>query len=258
MKVPLHIVQARREQLAQLLREHRYLPLSELCARLGVSEATARRDLAALATERKITRTYGGALGDFNERFPSFHERRAIESASKEKLARAALRLFKPGGTYYLDSGTTVFALADAFREQPVTPVRLVTCNLPVGELLSELPGVEVFQIAGQLLKRQAVLSGETARKSLGLWKFDIAFLSAEGMNAEGMWNSEASIVEQQKAAARRAECSAFLLTRSKLGAEAPCFLLPWTSVDLLISDATAKELKAAGVTPRSYLQARS
>lgn len=258
MRVPLHIVEARHEQLAQLLRAHRYLPLNEICKQLGVSEATARRDLRALERKQQITRTYGGALGDFNERFPSFHERRAIESASKEILARAALRLFKPGGTYYLDSGTTVFALAEAFKEQPVTPVQLVTCNLPVGELLSELPGVEVFQIAGQLLKRQAVLSGETARKSLGLWKFDIAFLSAEGMNAKGMWNSEASIVDQQKAADRSSDCSAFLLTRSKIGVEAPCFLLPWSSVDLLISDASSKELRSSGITPRDFLQARS
>jgi predicted ArsR family transcriptional regulator len=41
----------------QLLEQHRYLPVKELCRRLGVSEATARRDLAALVHEKKITRT---------------------------------------------------------------------------------------------------------------------------------------------------------------------------------------------------------
>ena len=48
MKVPLHIVKARRARLAQMLKEHQYLPVGEVCARLGISEATARRDLEEL------------------------------------------------------------------------------------------------------------------------------------------------------------------------------------------------------------------
>jgi len=53
MRVPLHVVEARREKLAALIDRHRYLPVHELCRRLGVSEATARRDLASLASRNK-------------------------------------------------------------------------------------------------------------------------------------------------------------------------------------------------------------
>ena len=56
MKVPLHVVQARRERLGQLLEQHRYLPVKELCRRLGVSEATARRDLAAAIDDLRAAR----------------------------------------------------------------------------------------------------------------------------------------------------------------------------------------------------------
>ena len=66
MKVAYEVVKARRDQLAQLLAEHQYLPLAEVCARLGISEATARRDLTALERDHAITRTYGGAVGDYN------------------------------------------------------------------------------------------------------------------------------------------------------------------------------------------------
>ena len=150
MKVPLHVVQARREKLAQLLEQHRYLPVQELCRRLGVSEATARRDLAALVQAKKITRTYGGALHEFNDRFPSFRERRSQAARAKGRIARSALALFEPNRTYFFDSGTTIFALAEAFREHPVTPATVVTSNLPVGETLASIPGVQVFQLAGQ------------------------------------------------------------------------------------------------------------
>ena len=143
----MHVVLARRERLAQLLEQHRYLPVKELCRRLGVSEATARRDLAALVGEKKITRTYGGALREFNDRFPSFRERQARGSKAKGKIARLALPFFEPNRTYFFDSGTTICAVAEAFRDHPVTPVTVVTSNLPVGEMLASIPGVQVFQL---------------------------------------------------------------------------------------------------------------
>ena len=208
MKVPLHIVQARRERLAQIIEQHRYLPVKELCSRLNVSEATVRRDLATLAREKKITRTYGGALHEFNDRFPSFRERQSRGSRGKAKAVKPALALFEPGRTYFFDSGTTIFALAEAFRDHPVTPVTIVTSNLPVGEMLASIPGVQVFQLAGQLLHLQSTLLGETARKSLEFWNFDVAFLSVEGMDAQGLWNSQAAIVEQQKVVLQRAKRS--------------------------------------------------
>lgn len=248
MKVPLHIVRARRERLAQLLGQHRYLPVKELCRKLEVSEATARRDLAALVRDGKITRTYGGALSEFNDRFPSFRERQGQAARSKARIGAAGRALIEPNRTYFFDSGTTIFALAEAFRDQPVTPVTIVTCNLPVGEMLAAIPDVQVFQLAGQLLHLQSTLVGETAQKSLSFWNFDVAFMSAEGMDAKGIWNSQAAIVEQQKAVLQRAGRSVFCIDGKKLNHQAPHFLLPWDRVDLLLTDLSAEKLERAGI----------
>jgi DeoR/GlpR family transcriptional regulator of sugar metabolism len=258
VKVPLHVVHARREKLALLLQQHRYLPIQELCCRLGVSEATARRDLAALAREKKITRTYGGALREFNDRFPSFRERQGEGTRAKKKIAQAALALCEPGLTYFFDSGTTVFAIAEAFRDHPVTPATIVTSNLPVGETLASITDVQVFQVAGQLLHLQSTLLGETAQRSLEFWSFDVAFLSAEGMNAEGLWNSQAAIVEQQKVVLRRSARSVFCLDGSKVNRQPPFLLVPWPAVDLLLTEVPFDRLRKAGlpVSERQYFDA--
>ena len=248
MKVPLHVVQARRERLAQIIEHHRYLPVKELCRRLAVSEATLRRDLAALVQEKKITRTYGGALHEFNDRFPSFRQRRGQAARAKGKIAKAALAFIEPNRTYFFDSGTTIFAVAEAFRDQPVTPVTIVTSNLPVGEMLASIPGVQVFQLAGQLLHLQSTLLGETARKSLEFWTFDVAFLSTEGMDARGLWNSQAAIVEQQKVVLRRAGKNVFCIDGSKLNRQAPHFLLSWDEVDVLLTDVPKEKLLRTGI----------
>lgn len=260
MKVPFHIVQARREKLAQLIEEHRYLPVKELCRRLAVSEATLRRDLAALAESNRIKRTYGGALSDFNDRFPSFRDRRSKASAEKAEIAKAALTLIKSGQTCFLDSGTTISALAEAFREAPVTPLTVVTSNLPVGEILASTPDVQVFQVAGQLLHRQSTLLGEAARKSLEFWDFDVAFLSTEAMDARGLWNSQAAIVEQQRVVLRRSRKTVFCVDSTKLGGTAPHFLLPWSEVDTLLTDVPATVLASHGIhlSAAQYLHAPS
>ena len=250
MRVPIHVVEARREKLAALIERYRYLPIGELCRHLGVSEATARRDLAHLASRNKVKRTHGGALAEFNERFPSFNERQASSARSKAKVARKAAGFLKPGGTYFLDSGTTIFALAEAFREAPVSPMTIVTSNIPVGELLSSIPELSVYLTAGQILGRQSVLLGETARRSLEFWSFDMAFISAEAANQGGIWNSQESIVQQQLVAIRRSTRAVYCLDASKIGAEAPFLLKKWREVDFLLTDASGDKLAKAGILP--------
>ena len=252
MKVPFHVVQARRDRLAELLGQHRYLPVKELCRRLGVSEATARRDLAALVGEKKIKRTHGGALSEFNDRFPSFRERQGRASQAKAKIARATVALMEPNGTYFLDSGTTICAVAEAFRERPVVPVTIVTSNLPIAEMLAAISGVQVFMVAGQLLHLQSTLLGEMAQRSLQFWKFDTAFLSAEAMNPAGVWNSQAAIVDQQRVVLERSARTVFCIDGSKLNREAPHFLVPWDRVDVLVTDVSNERLAKAGISLRA------
>lgn len=252
--MPRHVVDERRRALERLLTTRRYLPLAEICRRLQISEATARRDLAALAHAGRLTRTRGGALADFNERFQSFSERRGRAAASKATLGRAALGVLGAGRTVFLDSGTTLAALAEALAEAPPGLLRVVTVNLPAAELLaSASENFEVHLPGGQMLARQSALLGEGAVRGLERWRFDVAFLSCEGMDAEGLWNSRLEIVAHQHAVVRRAARHVFLLDRTKVGRRAAHFLLPWAAVDCLLCDAAAA--RVAAVAPEAAVR---
>ncbi len=246
LKVPLHIVEARRHRLADYLRHHAYAPLADVCGEFGVSAATARRDLAALAAQKRIVRTYGGALTEFAQRFPSFREREHEHARAKRRIAAAAREHLRPGTTCYLDSGTTIFALAGELRRRPVPGLRVVTNNLPVAELLSEgAPDVSVCLLGGELLARQAVLVGAVARKALRFHAIDQAFISAESADAAGVWNSQAEVSSLQQKVLEESAHSVLCLDASKLGGAAPAFLAPWGRFDLLITDASASRLRA-------------
>jgi len=252
VKVALHLVEARRDRLAGLLKQHRYLPLSQLCKRLNISEATARRDLTALVKAKRITRTYGGALSDFSNTFASFAERQGKAETAKRRIAKSALRHLKPGTTCYIDAGTTMLYLADALRRNPVSSITIATNNLPVAEVLAEVEGLEVHLIGGLLLGRQSVLLGDKACEGALRWKFDLAFLGAEGMTERGLFNSQEDVVRYQRIVASRSNRVAFCVDATKLGHEAAQFLLPWSRIDLLLTDASSRILKDAGITLKS------
>jgi len=249
MKVALHLVEARRDRLADLLKQHRYLPLRQVCHRLKISEATARRDLTALVKAKRITRTYGGALSDFSNTFASFAERHAKAETAKRRIAQTALHFLKPGMTCYLDAGTTMLYLADALRQHPIASLSIVTNNLPVAETLAEVKGLEVHLIGGLLLGRQSVLLGDKACLGARQWKFDLSFLGAEGMTARGLFNSQKDVVRYQRIVAARSGRVIFCLDATKLGHEAAHFLLPWPRIDLLLTDASPKTLKDQGIS---------
>ena len=248
MKVPLHIVQARREKLAAWLQQRSYVPLNEVCARFEVSEATARRDLAVLASGNQIRRTHGGALADYNHRFPSFMERQRLASEGKQSIARQGWKMIQPGSACFFDSGTTIFAIAEELQRAPVTPLTAITNSLPVAELLAPVAGIGVHLLGGELLPRQSTLVGRAARMALEFYNIDLLFLGAEGVDAEGIWNSQEDIVELQKRLISDARQVILCADATKLGRPAPAFLARWKQIDRVLTDASPEAARAAGI----------
>src|SRR5258707_9135472 len=79
--------------------------VEQLSEALGVSEATIRRDLTALAKERRLVRTYGGATAMVGVHEPeaSLEERKATQREQKEAIALAASAHVREGDTVLLD-----------------------------------------------------------------------------------------------------------------------------------------------------------
>lgn len=255
MRVAVHLVEKRREELAHLLSKERYLPLAEICKRFSISEATARRDLAHLESSKKIQRTFGGAVSFFNARFPSFEQRLQENERAKRKIARLAALRISPGMKCFFDSGTTAYLVAQELLKLPVRPLTIVTANLPVAELMAESDGLDVHLTGGQLVVRQSVLLGPASRDALRQWEFDAAILSAEGMNREGLWNSQEEIILTQREVMSRTQKCFAILHRKKLGVTTPHFLCEWVPKLHLFTDAAAEELAAHGI-PNPFAQA--
>lgn len=245
MRVAAHVVEARRESLSRLLERHRYLSVPELARQLGVSEPTARRDLAALAGQKRITRTHGGAMPEIEVTFASLRERARVGRQAKAKIARRAHRFFEPGSRCYLDAGTTMLALAQHLRSHPVKGLTLLTNNLAAANTLSGADHVDLRLTGGRWLSRQAFLFGPEASRAVDLWEIDTAFFSAEGMDEEGLWNTQPEVVEMQRKVIAKARRVVFCIDSGKLGHSTPNRLTTWDRVQHLVTDASPTRLAA-------------
>lgn len=253
MRVPLQIVNGRREELRAIVRRDGFMPISQICRRLRVSEATARRDLTAVAAGGHISRTWGGALADYNSHFASIDERSRRERTAKGRIAAVAAAMVPTSGTVFLDAGTTIVAVARALaRRRGLEVLTVVTNSLPVASALGGIRGVALHVLGGQLLDRQAALFGPRAMRALREWRFDAAFFGGEVANAFGISNSIPDVAAFQRCVLGRTRSAYFCLDATKLGGATSHRVAGWGDFSALISDASAKHMAAAGVQGRA------
>jgi DeoR/GlpR family transcriptional regulator of sugar metabolism len=252
VRVPIQIVNGRREELRALIRRDGFVPISQICRRLRISEATARRDLSAVAAGGHISRTWGGALADYNSHFASIDERSLRARTAKGRIAAVAAAMVPLSGTVFLDAGTTIVAVARTLAQRRgLAGLTVVTNSLPVASALGGISGITLHVLGGQLLDRQAALFGPRAVRALREWKFEAAFFGGEAANSAGVYNSHPDVVAFQRLVLRRTDHGYFCLDATKLGAATSHRVAGWGDFSGLISDASARRMAASGIAGR-------
>ena len=102
----------RRSQIAQLVREHGKVYVSDLAKRYDVTETSIRRDLMLLESENRLNRIHGGAVpipGNF--RTDTFIEKTKLQIKAKESIGKTAAGLISQGDIILLASGTTTLQI---------------------------------------------------------------------------------------------------------------------------------------------------
>ena len=182
------IPEQRQQRIAAVVRESGSVTVAGLGEELGISPATARRDLAALERRGKVKRTHGGAvLPGLTQLEDSFQQRLEEAVEAKGRLARAAAGLVGVDETVFVDSSTTAYYAAR--RMLAGKPgVTCLTNLVPVMELFStaDPSGTSMVGVGG--IYRALTLSfvGPCAVRTVESYLADRAFVSVKGVTAEG------------------------------------------------------------------------
>jgi DeoR/GlpR family transcriptional regulator of sugar metabolism len=154
-----------------------------LSRHFNVSESTIRRDLAELAVDGRILRTYGGAAlpGD-TRRESSPDERIHVRRAEKQAIARLAAAQVHDGDSLILDAGTTTGALARALAGRQ--NLHVVTSNISALDALTREAGIMLTLLGGNLRRLSMGTVGPLAELVLCRIAADRVFLGADGLAA--------------------------------------------------------------------------
>lgn len=174
--------QRRHELILRTLRAEGPAPVSVLAERLGVSQATVRRDLVQLDREGRLTRVYGGAMSaaDNDEPFAQVAEVRVDD---KDAVARRAADLIADGDTVLLDIGTTAHRLARQLRDRSLT---VITSSLAVYEELKDAEDVQLVLLGGVVRRSYHSMVGFLTEDALRQVHADTVFLGTSGVRRDG------------------------------------------------------------------------
>ncbi|HVA90611.1 MAG TPA: DeoR/GlpR family DNA-binding transcription regulator [Chloroflexota bacterium] len=229
----------RQRYILQVLRQDGKLSAMELCARLGVSGDTIRRDLDELAAASALQRVHGGALP--RPAVVPFDLRDREADQAKAAIADLAVELLRDGQVIIMDSGATVLAVA---RRLPLNlRATVITTSIPVAAVLTHHPLVSVHLTGGSLKKDAQSLVGVPAVEALHGVHADLCLLGICSLHFElGLSVSDPDEAYVKRAMVRNAALVVALAGAEKIGTAEPYVVSPVSALTHLITDRTVPE----------------
>ena len=184
----------------EALRNERHAHILDLLARqssasvaqirqvTGASAATVRRDLADLESGRLLRRIRGGATAvpSSSSLDEAFALRRARNARAKGAIALAAARLVPANSSVFLNDGSTSLAVAEELARTG-RPLWVATSALNIAERLASFTAIEVLVLGGALRGSSFGTVGPLAQSALHQLRADFAFISADGIDEDGV-----------------------------------------------------------------------
>lgn len=244
----------RQDQIRALLEQQRVASIAQLCALLGVSEATVRRDLEALEALGILERTHGGAI--LTRRLPvePIYALSADEHPEQKRaIGRAAGGLVADGETILVNSGTTTTeVLRHLGARRDLSHVTILTTN--VGGVLEVRDSVvELILLGGQFRPESNAVSGDLARRALNQVNADWCFLGVDGFSLRGGLTTPVSAEAEiaRLMLERTRGMTVVVADSSKWGVVSNFEIAPLDRAQALISDTALSPEAVSGLSAR-------
>jgi DeoR family transcriptional regulator, fructose operon transcriptional repressor len=248
---PAHDLAAqRRQRLSLIVESRRAVRLDELSSALGVSQATVRRDLNELAAAGKVRRVHGCAVAA-DERLdePHFDVKAAAAAPEKHRIAERAIGLLAPDDTVYLDSGSTILAVARLLHGW--NRLTVVTNSLPAAGGLAGR-GPRLIVIGGELRATSRALVGPLTRLLLADLHLDRALMGTFAFSLDdGLTTTDPAEAYTKQLVMSRAREVILLADSTKMGTRSFVSAGRLDDVDTIVTDEGIDERLVRTLTRR-------
>ncbi|HEY5159025.1 MAG TPA: DeoR/GlpR family DNA-binding transcription regulator [Anaerolineales bacterium] len=230
----------RQNLIAQFVLRSQRISITELCETFSVSEATARRDLEALARDGRVQRVHGGAIA-LPQAPPEspILQRQDEQRDEKIRIGQAAAALAQDGETVFLGSGTTVLEIARALCGHH--NLTAITNSLPVVNVLAGVEAITVICLGGMLRASELSFIGHITEQALTEVRADRVFIGTRAISVEhGLTNEFMPETMTDRAILKSGKEIIVVADHTKFGRAATILLAPLESIHTLITDHSA------------------
>jgi DeoR family transcriptional regulator of aga operon/DeoR family fructose operon transcriptional repressor len=214
---------------------HRHMNARDLAGATGVSEATVRRDLKAMADEGQVELVYGGAsirrMSDL-----SFRSKAVRNPEAKQTIGRLAAELIHDEDQVFLDSGTTSFAVAQQLKRKRGLSVIVNSARLAL-EL--DAPGLSVILLGGQYRTDRMDTVGPLTMSALDQLRGYICMIGADGLSRDfGLAAADIESASLYRRAIQNARQTVLLADQTKFQNPSLYKIVDWSAVARVVTDA--------------------
>ncbi len=227
----------RQQNILAYLSKQKRISVSEICEMFAVSEATARRDLEVLTDQNHLQRVHGGAIS-LRQAPPELPIlQRELEQADEKKgIGLKAASLVEDGETVFLGSGTTVLEVARHLRNR--SGLTVITNSLPVMNLLSGLPEINLIALGGILRDSELSFIGHITEQALAEIRADKVFMGVHAIDLEnGLTNDYLPETMTDRAILKSGREVIVVADHSKINIVSIAYLAPINSIHKFVTD---------------------
>lgn len=215
--------------------------VEELATLFAVSRMTIHRDLDEMEREGLLRRVRGGATIESSSQFESdFRYRKRLAVEEKKRIAAAAVKKVEVGQTVILDDGTTAAAMAGLLMD--CRPLTIITNNLELINLLSDVNGLTLIALGGQYRRRFHGFFGLVTEQTLRNLRADVAFLSASAVTGTTAFHQDQEVVKTGRAMIAAATRRYMLLDHTKFDRTALNSFTELSEFDSVLTDRVPSE----------------
>jgi len=218
--------------------------VAELCEVTGSSEATIRRDIAALHIEGKLRRLRGGAeavnppeQGGLVGR--PFVVNETLNIAQKRAIARAAAEMCKDGEPIIINGGTTTYQMVDHLVGRRLS---VFTNSFPIAEHLIRHSRNSVVIPGGTIYREQNVILSPFGGVVASHFYARKMFMGCQGLARHGVMEADPMVVQSELALIGQADELIVLADSSKFERRSSLILCGLDRVTAVITDSGVRD----------------
>ena len=240
---PLLSLPERHSRILSLLQQNGSISVTQLSELFKVSEVTIRKDLSYLEQQKKLYRTHGSAIlisPYISDRHVNEKEKKNV--AEKRAIGAAAAALVSQDDSIIIASGTTMAFLAREIK--PQGRLTVITASVPVTQILSQDPDVDVIQLGGITRSSSVSVVGPFAEQMLRSFNCSKLFIGVDGIDPDfGLTTTNMLEASLNRAMIDAAQKVVVLADSSKFGRRGFSKICDLEAVDRIITDSGVQPL---------------